>query len=84
MSASYFNNMGGWKIKFNNSKEVWRWCIDCYIILSSAYIAVVENLTADRLSGDRNIDKEWRLYTDDLGRFLIYLVCPILTCWHQK
>ena len=43
---------------------LWLWCIDRNIILSSAHIAGSENLTADRLSRDRNIDKEWKLNID--------------------
>ena len=51
--------MGGRKEKFNTlTKMISLWCIDRNIILSSAYIAGSEYLTAGRLSRDRNIDKE--------------------------
>ena len=57
--------MRGRKKKFNTlTKMIWLWCIDRNIILSSADIAGSENLTADRLSRDRNIDKEWKLNID--------------------
>ena len=65
VSVSYLNNMGGRKKKFNTlPKVIWLWCIDRNIILSSAHIAGSENLTADRLSRDRNINKEWKLNID--------------------
>ena len=57
--------MGGRKKKFSTlTKMILLWCIDCNIILSSAHIAGLENLTADRLSRDRNKDKEWKLDID--------------------
>ena len=57
--------MGGRKKKFNTlSKMIWLWFIDHNIILSSANIAGAENVAADRLSRDRNIDKEWKLNID--------------------
>ena len=59
VSVSNLNNMGGRKEKFNTlTKMISLWCIDRNIILSSAYIAGSEYLTAGRLSRDRNIDKE--------------------------
>ena len=65
VSVSYLNNMGGRKKKFNTlTNMIWLGYIDHNIILSSAHIAGSENLTADRLSKDRNIDKEWKLNTD--------------------
>ena len=70
VSVSYLNNIGGQKKKFNTlTKMIWLWCIDCNTILSSALIAGSENLTADRLSRDRNIDNEWKLN--------IVVICPL-------
>ena len=65
VSVSYLNNMGGRKKKVNTlTYMIWLGYIDQNIILSSAHIAGSENLTADNLSKDRNIDKEWKLNTD--------------------
>ena len=62
VSVFYLNNMGGQKKKFNTlTKMICLWSIDRNIILSSAHIAGSDNLTADRLWRDRNIDKEWKL-----------------------
>ena len=69
LCVSYLNNMGGRKKKFNTStftKMIWLWCIGRNIILSNAHIAGSESLTADRLTRDINIDKEWKLNIDIL------------------
>ena len=60
----YLNNIGDWKRKFNNlTKNIVLRCIDDNFILSSDHVAGSDNLTADRLSRDRNADKEWELNT---------------------
>ncbi len=62
VAVSYINNMGGRILSLHTlTKRLLFWCKDRHIWLSAAHVPGRENITADRLSRDKNDDKEWML-----------------------
>ena len=62
-AVSYINSMGGCRSLDCNSltKEIWDWAIDKNIWLSAAHIPGSNNVDADQLSRNLNLNLEWML-----------------------
>lgn len=61
-TCAYINKLGGRKTNLNDiARDIWLWCIERNIHLSSSYIPGTMNTAADRLSRTFNDDLEWSL-----------------------
>lgn len=62
-AVSYVNAMGGCKSVDCNliTREIWEWAIEHNIWISAAHIPGIDNIEADHLSRDLNLELEWML-----------------------
>lgn len=62
-TVSYINNMGGMTSdSLNNlAVQIWNWCLDRDIFLSSQHIPGISNIQADQLSRKFSDNLEWKL-----------------------
>lgn len=62
-AVSYVNAMGGCKSVDCNlvSREIWEWAIEHNTWISAAHIPGLDNIEADHLSRDLNLELEWML-----------------------
>lgn len=70
--------MGGVRYpKYNQlTKEIWDWAEKRNIFLSATYIASKDNVVADKLSRDKNVDTEWCLADYAYSRIVNTLGLP--------
>jgi hypothetical protein len=76
VAVNYINKMGG-RITILNElcRQLWFWCKNRHIWLTSCHLPGVENIEADRLSRSLNIDMEWKL-NDDIFQLIDILYGP--------
>jgi hypothetical protein len=74
----YINAMGGSKSRKCNDLafELWQWCIDRDIWVSSSHIAGTANIAADKASRNFNDRIEWQLDTNLFNQITDWLFCP--------
>ena len=79
VAVTYITKMGG-KISHLNelTRQIWLWCIDRNIWLSSYHLAGAKNSEADFLSRESNKDTEWSLHNEIFQKIQDYFgVCDI-------
>lgn len=85
VAVAYVNNMGGRKRRLNGLvKEMWLWCIDKNVWISSSHIPGVENVTADGLSRRVNVDTEWMLHPTIFQNLVDKFTCPTIDLFASR
>lgn len=85
VAVSYVNNMGGRKTKLNKLvRDIWFWCIDRHIWLSSSHVPGSENFTADCLSRSVNVDAEWMLNPTVFRTLVDIYGCPTIDLFASR
>ena len=62
VAVSCISKMGSCKPKLNNvTREIWEFCMGRKNIITASHIPGVQNVSADKLSREHNIEIEWKL-----------------------